>query len=116
MNFRQTKNFTRDCKRLKKKYKSLDRDLDKLKMVLRKFPAGLPSKNWAILKKYRQILIIKTRLSCASLKNRSLRVIYAYHQNTKTIEMICFIEIFAKNVKEREDQTNIKKYLKSCQQ
>ena len=112
MEFRQSAKFAKELKRLKKKYKSLDQDLEKLKKVLVKYPTGWKGKNWAILKDNKKIKIIKTRLSCASLKRRSLRVVYAYNQPTQTVEFIEFIEMYSKCDKEREDMKRIDDYLK----
>jgi len=112
MEFRQSSKFTKELKRLKKKYKSLDQDLQKLKKVLVKFPTGLKSRNWAVLRKIKQVTIIKTRLSCAYLKKKSLRVVYAYHENTMEIELIEFLELYGKNEKDREDKRVIEEYLK----
>jgi len=55
--------------------------------------------------------VVKVRLACKSLKNRSLRVIYAYHG-----ELINFvyIEIYAKNAKENEDKKRVDAYIKMC--
>lgn len=113
MEFRQGLKFTKELKRLKKKYKSLDQDLQKLKKVLVKFPTGLKSRNWAVLRKIKQVMIIKTRLSCAYLKRKSLRVVYAYNEMDIESKCIDFLELYCKNDRECEDKENIKNYLKN---
>jgi mRNA-degrading endonuclease YafQ of YafQ-DinJ toxin-antitoxin module len=111
MEFRQTKKFINDFKRLKKKYKSLDDDLTLFCRVLTKTPEGPASRNWALLKTHKHIQIFKARLACRYLKKKSLRIVYAYHQNSSTIELLEFMELFIKSEQTREDMQNIEKYL-----
>ena len=57
--------------------------------------------------------VVKARLACHALKNRSLRVVYAYHENTITF---MYIELYFKGVKENEDRKRIEGYLESLDQ
>lgn len=107
MQFKHTSQFAKDLKRLKKKYKSLDKDLLLFQKVLTNMPEGPGSRNWVELKQHKENKIFKARLSCRYLKKRSLRIVYAYHANTNTIEMIEFIELYHKKYQEREKTKNV---------
>lgn len=108
MNFNATGGFARDRKRLIKRYRSLDEDLEELKNVLALFPIG-NGKHFATLFETDALKIVKARLFCRYLKGSSLRVIYAYIENVQRIE---FIELYFKGNQEAEDIERIKEYLK----
>jgi len=109
MNYKQIKNFSKELKKLLKKYKSLVDDLENFKI---RFPEVdlYANKNFAILYKNERLMIIKARLFCRDLKGKTLRIIYAYYQNERVIE---FIEIYFKGNKESENKEIIKEYLKN---
>lgn len=109
MNFKETPEFQRNFKRLKKKYLSLNEDLEEFKKVISLFPSGR-GKHFAILTEKAGVKIIKARLFCRYLKGDSLRITYAYCEVEQWIE---FIELYAKNEKAAENKNLIKKYLKS---
>ena len=108
MNFDSTSGFDRDCKRLVKRYRSLEEDLNELKKVLSFLPIG-NGRHFAILSETDTIRIVKARLFCRYLKGSSLRVIYAYREETVQID---FIELYFKGDQETEDSERIKEYLK----
>ncbi len=108
MNFNEINYFTKDFKRLSKKYKSLPDDLLEFKKVISEFPLGR-GKHFIILTATEAVKIIKARLFCRYLKGSSLRIIYAYKETKQVIE---FIELYSKNEKEREDNERIRDYLK----
>lgn len=103
--------FEKNFERLAKKYPSLDRDLIDFENVLRILPTG-SGKNFTIIYSTKEIKIVKARLACKSLRNRSMRVIYAYHDDTVTF---VYIEIYFKGDKESEDRECIREYLKKYQ-
>lgn len=107
MNFDTTHGFDHDCKRLIKRYRSLDADLEELKRVLALFPIG-NGKHFATFHETESIKIVKARLFCRYLKGSSLCVIYAYHEVAGRID---FIELYSKGDQEVEDETRIKEYL-----
>lgn len=109
MNFNEIDYFTKDFKRLSKKYKSLPDDLLEFKKVISEFPIGR-GKHFIILTATEAVKIIKARLFCCYLKGSSLRIIYAYFETKQIIE---FVEVYPKNEKAREDQGRIKNYLKN---
>ena len=109
MNFNELPEFTKKCKQLAKKYKSLSSDLQEFKNVVNAMPLG-NSKHFNIITQTKNVKIIKARFFCRYLKGSSLRVIYSYIKEQKKIE---FIEMFFKGDKESEDREIIKKYLKS---
>lgn len=108
MNFKETPEFQRNFKHLKKKFLSLDGDLAEFKKVVSAFPLGR-GKHFAVLTEKAGIKIIKARLFCRYLKGNSLRIIYALGESGQWIE---FIELCAKNEKESENKQLIDEYLR----
>ena len=111
MNFEKTKEFTKEYKKLLKRYKTLPDDLDTLKKILTKFPGG-KGRHFNIITERETFFVIKARLFCRALKGSSLRIIYAYLEDEEVIN-IEFIELYFKGDKESEDRQRIKKYLKN---
>jgi mRNA-degrading endonuclease RelE of RelBE toxin-antitoxin system len=107
-NFNQTPEFAKELKKLEKKFRSLPKDLAAFEVILKSSPTGI-GKNFTIMHDENGVQIVKARLACRSLKNRSLRVIYAYHNQTLHF---MYIEIYAKANKENEDKERINNYLK----
>jgi len=105
--FKQLPEFEKELSKLSKKYQSLPEDLKKLERLISQNPTGMGT-NFVIIHHSDEVKIVKTRLACKSLKDRSVRVIYAYHHNVFTF---VFIEIYFKGVKENEDYKRIKDYL-----
>lgn len=108
-NFNALAEFEKEFKRLFKKYKTLDDDFEKFKKVLLTTPAGV-GKNFVIIHSPSTIKIVKARMACRALRDRSLRIIYAYHKAASRFE---FIELYFKGEKENEDRERIKEYLKN---
>lgn len=106
--FRQLPEFEKELKKLLKKYRSLNEDLEKFKNVIFTNPTGL-GKNFEIIHSEEDVKIVKARLACKSLKERSVRIIYAHHDN---IFDFVFIEIYFKRDKTNEDRNRIVKYIK----
>lgn len=109
MNFNEIDYFTKDFKRLSKKYRSLPDDLLEFKKIVFKYPLGT-GRHFAMLTGTKTVKIIKARLFCRYLRGSSLRIIYAYHEAKQKIE---FVEVYPKREKTREDQERIKDYLKT---
>ena len=111
--FLETSECKKELKKLSKKYKTLKKDFTKLKeLYLTTTPQGNGTKHWNLLHKNGKIEIYKVRMHCDATKGRFFRVIYAYYQDEKTIEVIEFIEVYFKGNKEKENEERIKKYLK----
>lgn len=108
-NFNALAEFDKEFRRLFKKYKTLDDDFEKFKKVLLATPAGI-GKNFVIIHSSSTIKIVKARMACRVLRDRSLRIIYAYCEQEQRIE---FIELYFKGEKENEDRERIKEYLKN---
>jgi len=111
--------FQKDLKRLLKKYRTLEGDLETakrnaielyhLKHIDNRSVFPIPDFcNEAIL-----VCKIK-KFACKALKGRGsksgIRIIYAYHVAISKVE---FIEIYFKGEKENEDRERIKDYLKN---
>ena len=108
-NFNSLPEFKGELTKLSKKYGTLDSDLETFKQVLSSSPTGF-GKNFTVIHSTEAVKIVKARMACRSLRNRSLRIIYAYVEHEEKIE---FIEIYYKGNKENEDLSRIKGYLKS---
>ncbi len=108
-NFNALAEFEKEFKRLAKKYQTLDDDFEKFKKVLLATPTGV-GKNFVIIHLTETIKVVKARMACRTLRDRSLRIIYAFHCASLKVE---FIEIYYKGDKENEDRERIKEYLKS---
>lgn len=107
MNFNESNEFTKDFKRLSRKYKSLPDDLFEFKKIILKYPLGT-GRHFAVLTESQVVKIVKARLFCRYLKGSSLRIIYAYCEPKQVIE---FIELYFKGDKENEDWSKIKNCL-----
>lgn len=109
-NFNQLPEFEKEFLKLSRKYKSLSEDLCKLEEIITNpaiGPVGV-GKNFVTLYQGDNIWIVKTRLACRSLRERSMRIVYAYHADK--IEFM-YIEIYYKGDKENENRGRIKEYL-----
>ena len=107
--FKQLPEFKKELKKLSKKYQTLHQDIKTLEKVLDVQPTGI-GKNFTILHHSEEVVLVKTRLACKSLRDRSMRLIYAYHDYTVTF---VYIELYFKGNKETEDSGRIAGYLKS---
>lgn len=108
MKFSEHPQFSKELKRLARKYLSLEKDMVDFGRVVSTVPLG-NGKHFAVLTFKDEIKIIKARLFCRYLKGAVLRIVYAFCITTETIE---FIELYPKNEKPREDDARIKEYLK----
>lgn len=113
LNFQETTKFSKDLKRLSKKYRTLGKDFCQFKeLYLSEAPRGNGTKHWNLLYKNNRIEIYKVRMHCDTTKGKFFRVIYAYHLKTQIIELIEFIEIYFKGDKANEDRDRIDEYIK----
>ena len=108
MDFSELPEFSRELKKLQKKYRSLAKDMESLKPYLVETPEGNESKHWNCLHRREGIAVFKVRLTCSYLRSDKMRVIYAYQADSKRIE---FIELYYKGEKDNEDRGRIKRYL-----
>jgi hypothetical protein len=105
--FKRSVEFEKELAKLIKKYRSISEDLADLEKVLMVTPVGLGI-NFTTLHHAESLRIVKARLACKSLRKRSMRVIYAYHNNTCTF---LYIEIYYKSNKPNEDVQRWRKYV-----
>ena len=122
MAFKQIKQFPpfkKDLKKLLKRFRTLEDDLEifirtqlKLFHKIKKDNDGIKQIT-GLEKEYPGVFKAK-KFACKSLKGKGaksgIRIIYAYFEQEDTIE---FIEIYFKGDKENEDKERIKKYLTS---
>jgi hypothetical protein len=123
MNFDQTSDFDKDLKHLAKKWRSLPDDIEYIKpnilslyverddIDIQKYRDDLfATKKAAIITVTPSgVEIIKIRLDVAAIGNNSkVRIVFVAARQANTIT---FIEIYAKNEKDREDQARIRRYL-----
>lgn len=109
MKFETLTEYEKDFKYLKKKYRTLDDDIEVLKKVLNQEPDENPPFSYRINGLGISSCIIKVKkIACKSLKgkgvNSGLRLIYAHFEEENRI---VFIEIYHKNDKEMEDRERI---------
>ena len=113
MKFTETKEFSKEIKRLSKKYKTLHLDISVLKTIIRDTPLGDGTKHWNGLHSVDDFKIFKLRMMCKAVRGKKFRIIYAYHKANDSIEFIDLIEIYFKGDKESEDRERIKAYIKA---
>lgn len=107
MNFNESHEFSKNFKRLSKKYKSLPDDLLEFKKVITEFPLG-SGKHFVILHSEEKAKIVKARFFCRYLRGASLRIVYAYRETEATI---AFIELYFKGEQVNENRALIKDFL-----
>ncbi len=108
MNFSETDEFSKDFKRLSKKYRSLPDDLLEFKKIVSEIPLG-SGKHFVVLHENEAIKILKARLFCKYLRGASLRITYAYIEKSTTIS---FIELYFKGEQVNEDRGRISDFLR----
>lgn len=105
--FERLPDFEKELAKLARKYRSLPEDLAKLERFILLNPVGLGT-NFVTIHHSPAVRVVKARLACKSLRDRSMRVIYAFHSETVTF---VHIELYFKGEKENEDRARIKEYL-----
>ena len=108
MNFSETNKFSKDFKRLSKKYKSLPDDLLEFKRIVSEIPFG-SGKHFVVLHENEEVKILKARLFCKYLRGASLRITYAYVETSTTIN---FIELYFKGEQANENKALINEFLR----
>ena len=120
MNFEQTPEFRKDVKRLSKKWHLLSSDIKALHSQLNDLYLGeenlvefraafFNGRRAAILTQNDVCEVIKMRLDVLSLNMQDkVRIVFVA---VKAESKIYFVELFAKNDKDREDPSRYKKYL-----
>lgn len=109
MNYRFTDKFKKDFKKLLKRYRSLNDDIQEFCLAL----SGVnfeKNKKFAILHKVDELLIVKARLFCKAIKKGSLRIIFSYNLTNKAV---IHIEIYFKGDKIMEDKQRIDEFIKT---
>ena len=107
--FEELAEFSYELKKLSKKFRSLENDIEIIKNVLSVKPNYRPPFSYRIDNLGIQTCIIKVKkIACKSLKgkgvNSGLRLIYAHFSDQKRIVLI---ELYQKNEKESEDRNRI---------
>ena len=123
MNFEQTPEFQKDLKRLSKKWRSIIRDVEFVKprieslyvaredIDINQYRADMfATKKAAILSSGAGgVEVVKMRLDVADLgRSDKARIVFIAIRSDNEI---LFVELYAKNEKEREDPKRYKKYL-----
>ena len=101
--------FTKDLKKLLKKYRTLNEDLEVVKLDLNDEPGESPPFSFRIDSLGIETCIIKVKkIACKALKGRGvnsgLRLVYAHFPDE---QKIIFVELYHKNDKENEDRERI---------
>jgi hypothetical protein len=123
MNFDQVPEFQKELKRLSKKWRSLPSDIkaaekDITPLYVEQEGVDIQRLREAFFGGFKaavlttagdDVEVIKMRLDVADLgRNNKVRIVFIAVRSQNTIT---FIELYAKNEKNREDQGRIKKYL-----
>ena len=111
MTFETLKEYDKDLKGLRKKFRSLIEDIETLKKVLTVAPDERPPFSYRIDNLGLETCIIKVRkIACKSLKGRGvdsgIRLIYAYFEQQ---QLIILTEVYYKGDKVNEDRQRILK-------
>lgn len=115
--YKSTSGFDKDLKRLLKKFRTLEDDIEVAKKnAIELFHLmNIDNNSVELIPNFctDELKICKIKkFACKALKGRGvqsgIRVIYAYYTLTKTVD---FIEIYFKGESENEDKERIKKYL-----
>jgi mRNA-degrading endonuclease YafQ of YafQ-DinJ toxin-antitoxin module len=111
MIFEELDEFRKELKKLVKKYRTLENDLETIKKVLKAEPKERPPFSFKIDGLGIETNVIKIKkIACKSLKGKGiktgLRLIYAYFEED---QKIVFVEIYHKNTKNTENKTRILK-------
>lgn len=115
--YKSTSGFDKDLKRLLKKFRTLEDDIEVAKKNAIELFHSMNIDNNSVepipnfCSDELKVCKIK-KFACKALKGRGvqsgIRVIYAYHTLTNTVD---FIEMYFKGESENEDKERIKKYL-----
>lgn len=106
--FDASREFEKNFNRLFKKYKTLKEDFEKFKEILAHYPSGVGT-NFTIIHAEPACKIIKARMACRALRDRSLRVIYAYEEPN---ERFYFMELYFKGDQANENRALIREFLR----
>jgi len=113
------KSFQKDLKKLIKKYRTLEEDLETAKRnaIELYHLKNIDNRSIFPIEGFcsEEILICKIKkFACKALKGRGsrsgIRIIYAFHCQSYKVD---FVEIYFKGDKENEDRERIKEYLKT---
>lgn len=112
MIFEEVEEFSKDIKRLSKKYLTIQDDMEVVKKVLNVNPDERPPFSYRIDNLGIERCIIKVKkIASRSFKGKGVqsgfRLIYAYFEME---EKIIFIELYHKSIKGNEDRERILKY------
>ena len=117
ISYGQTREFQKDFKKLLKKYRSLEKDLELVKIAAIELFHLKKINNLSVFPIpgfcTEEILVCKIKkFACRALKGRGsksdIRVIYAFHIKTRCVN---FIEIYFKADQKNEDRERIKRYM-----
>jgi hypothetical protein len=109
MTFDELAEFNKDLKKLLKKYRTLNEDLEVVKKVLEVAPQERPPFSFRIDNLGLETCVIKVKkIACKAVKGRGvnsgLRLVYAHFEAE---QKITFVELYHKNDKENEDKQRI---------
>lgn len=119
ISYGQTEEFQKDFKKLLKKYRFLEEDLELVKIAAIELFHLQKINNLSVFPIpgfcTEEILICKLKkFACKALKGRGsksgIRIIYAFHISTLRVD---FIEIYFKADQENENRERIKEYLEN---
>ncbi len=109
MTFEELKEYKRDFKKLRKRYRTLPEDIEVVKQILAALPDARPPFSFEIEGLGIETVVIKVKkIACKALKGRGvqsgLRLVYAHFEEEKRI---VFVELYHKSDKSVEDRKRI---------
>ena len=114
MNFEEIEDYKKDLKKLLKKYKTLEEDIDVVKKVLAIEPKERPPFSYRIDGLGLKTCVVKVKkIACRMMKGRGVktgfRLIYAHFEDE---QKVVFVELYLKEDKEKENRERILKHFK----
>lgn len=103
-----TDEFSKELKKLSKKFRTIESDFELLQSAILAYPDGNGTKHWNLITKIDDVSVFKVRFMCRSVRGSDFRVIYKYDKNKV---VILFLEMYYKADKANEDKQRIKRYL-----
>ena len=106
MRFEYLPECEKEIRKLKRKYKSLNEDMNVFQEVVKTIPLG-NNKHFHTITRKNTTHIIKARFFCKYLKGNTLRIVYAYHAAE---QKITFLEMYHKSNKPNHNEERIHNY------
>ena len=109
MNIKESFEFKKDLKKLLKRYKTLEKDLEVAKLAIATEPLGDGSRHWIVITRNERKYLIKMRMMCRAVKGSTFRLVYFYDADRAEVLLI---ELFYKGYKSTPNSKRMDKVVK----